>query len=121
MTLAQRAGLGVRGEGLNLAGCARSGAHRISHVDIVDGNKLAGSQKSGHDKADGRDQKKLARFAELHALPSSWAIRFKPQEFSFRLPRMYCKTRYGVQRLCLASAWPPLNFAACHAESQPRR
>ena len=97
------------------------------HKHIVDGDNLAGSQECGHQKADSRDQKKLAQFAELHALPSSWAIEFKPQENSFRLPRNHCKS--PVRGVAMTPFAEPGRLQAlataqrrlCHcAESRPR-
>ena len=63
--------------------------------NIVDGDKLAGSQKSGHEKADGRDQKELAQFAELHSLPSSWAMSASPRKNCLRCPVVIVKACTG--------------------------
>ena len=47
-----------------------------------------------------RDRKELPQFAELHALPSSWACRMRAQRKPVRLPRMDCKSPLrGVARV----------------------
>ena len=55
---AQRAGLGVRRRRSGSARRSRPGAGRIGHKNIVDGDKLAGSQERGHQKADRRETRK---------------------------------------------------------------
>ena len=82
------------------AGCGAGGA---GHKYVVDGNKLAGSQRVATRRPMEETRKSWLRFAELHALPSSWAISVEPKENWFGCPVRIVKALYGVLRSLPAS------------------